>query len=320
MAGGLCAKEGDGPGTLEPTRQFHVGQRPVFATCSRETIAGGAGRDSVQIRERLLEVGVVGMTGRMPAAFISHGAARMTIENNSRTAKWADFGRRVPRPRAILVVSAHWFINASAVTAMSRPRTVHDFFYQSPEMYSFEYPAPGDPSLAERMVTLVEPTWLGLDVDSWGLDHGSYSVLAHAFPKADVPVVQLSVHASMPFRYHIELGAQLSALRNEGILVLASGTLVHNARAHGEAARQNGDLDLARSFVEEAGRVMASNPDEADKLEGHPGYLVCSPTPDHFLPLLYLAGLAVDSAEQATPLFEDASSPFGPCSFAIGMA
>lgn len=259
------------------------------------------------------------MADRMPAAFISHGSARMTIENNARTKQWADFGERVPRPRAIVVVSAHWFIHASAVTAMERPRTVHDFFYQSPEMYEFQYPAAGDPALAEQMIDLVKPTWLGLDVDSWGLDHGAYSVLAHAFPDADVPVVQLSVHASQSFRYHLELGAQLSALRNQGVLIVASGTLVHNARAHGPDARENGDFDLAKEFVATARTIMTSNPDDADKLEDHPGYLLCSPTPDHFLPLLYLAGLATDSGERVVPLFDDGSSEFGAGSFAIGL-
>lgn len=259
------------------------------------------------------------MTDRMPAAFISHGAARMTLEHNARTEQWAAFGARVPRPKAIVVVSAHWFIHASAVTAMEHPRTVHDFFYQSPEMYEFQYPAPGDPVLAERIVDLVQPTWLGFDVDSWGIDHGAYSVLTHAFPTAEIPVVQLSVHASQSFRYHLELGAQLSALRSEGVLVIGSGTLVHNAKAHSDEAKQSGDFELAKDFVAAARTIMTTNPDGADKLEDHPGYSLCSPTPDHFLPLLYLAGLATDSGEQVTTLFDDGSSAFGAGSFAIGL-
>ena len=257
-------------------------------------------------------------TDRMPAAFISHGAASMTLETSGRAEQWADFGRQVPRPRAIVVVSAHWFINASAVTAMLRPRTVHDFFYQSPELYAFEYPAPGDPRLADQMVDLVKPTWLGLDIDSWGLDHGAYSILAHAFPGADIPVVQLSVHASMPFRYHLELGAQLAPLRDEGVLIIGSGTLVHNVRATDEAARRSGDFARALQFVDEVGKLMASDPDSVDKLEHHPGYPICSPTPDHFLPLLYIAGLASASGERATMLFDDGWRGLGPTSFAIG--
>jgi 4,5-DOPA dioxygenase extradiol len=255
----------------------------------------------------------------MPAAFISHGPARMTIEKNERTAMWADFGSRVPRPRAILAVSAHWFIHASAVTAMARPRTVHDFFYQSPELYEFEYPAPGDPELAEHLVELVRPTWLGLDLDSWGLDHGVYSILAHAFPAADIPVVELSVHASQSFRYHLELAEQLAALREEGVLILASGTLVHNGRATDDAAKRSGDFDLAVDFVETVRHVLMSDPDSADKLEHHPGYPICSPTPDHFLPVLYLAGLAAASGDEVSVAFDDASRGFGPGSFAIAL-
>lgn len=255
----------------------------------------------------------------MPAAFIGHGAAKMTLEKSARTAQWAEFGRSVPRPRAILVVSAHWFINASAVTAMSQPRTVHDFYYQSPEMYAFQYPAPGDPALAEQMVQLVEPTWLGLDFDSWGIDHGAYSILAHAFPDADVPVVQLSVNASVPFQYHIALGAQLSPLRDDGVLIIASGTLVHNARARDEEARASGAMGTARDFCAAARAVLDSSPARAAELEQHPGYRLCSPTPDHFLPLLYFAGLVADSADKVRMLFDDGSSEFGPGSFAIGI-
>lgn len=254
----------------------------------------------------------------MPVAFISHGSAKMTIEHNERTAQWAGFGASLPRPRAILAVSAHWYIHASAVTAMARPRTVHDFFYQPPEMYAFEYPAPGDPALAEHLVELVRPTWLGVDIDSWGIDHGTYSILAHAFPAADIPVVQLSVHSSQSFRYHLELAEQLDPLRDEGVLVLASGTLVHNAKATDEAAHRSGDFALAKDFVETVREVLTSDPGSADKLERHPGYPICSPTADHFLPVLYLAGLAAASGDEVAVAFNDAARGLGPGSFAIG--
>jgi len=255
----------------------------------------------------------------MPAAFISHGSARMAIEHNDRTEKWAEFGQSVPRPSAIVVISAHWFINASAVTAMAKPRTVHDFFYQSPETYAFEYPVDGDPALAEHIVELVKPTWLGLDMDSWGLDHGAYGILAHAFPDADIPVVEMSVHASMPFRYHVELGAQLAPLRDEGVLIIASGTLVHNGKATDEAAHRSGDFELAKDFVESVAEVMTTDPDRAHELERHPGYPICSPTPDHFLPLLYFAGLAAASGEHVGRPFDDAGRGLGASSFAIGV-
>ena len=258
---------------------------------------------------------------RMPAAFISHGAARWTIEENEHTRGWADFGRGLPRPRAIIVVSAHWYIQASAVTAMAAPRTVHDFFYPPGHaLYDFAYPAPGDPELARHVRSVVRPAWLGLDIDSWGIDHGAYSILAHAFPGADVPVVELSVHASMPAEYHVELGGRLDALRDEGVLVLASGTLVHNAAATGEAARENGAYAAAAAFVEAVRAQLVADPAGAGALARHPGYPVCAPAPDHYLPLLYLAGLAAASGEKVTVPFADAVDGLGPCSFAIGMA
>ena len=202
----------------------------------------------------------------MPAAFISHGSARMAIETNERTKLWAEFGQSIPRPRAIVVISAHWYINASAVTAMARPRTVHDFFYQPAELYEFEYPVNGDPALAEHMVELVRPTWLGLDIDSWGLDHGAYTILNHAFPAADIPVVEMSVKAEMPFHYHIELGAQLAPLRDEGVLIIASGTLVHSGAATDAAAHASGDFDIAKDFVASTREILMSDPDRADEL------------------------------------------------------
>lgn len=255
----------------------------------------------------------------MPAAFISHGAAGLTIEKNSRTQLWADFGHRITRPSAIVVISAHWFIHASAVTAMERPRTVHDFFYPPGELYEFTYPAPGDPALAQRIVELARPKWVGMDFDSWGIDHGAYSVLAHAFPAADIPVLELSVHASAPFRYHLELATTLDPLRDEGVLLLASGTLVHNRRAVDDDARRAGRLSLAQEFVSAVADQLQSDPFGADALERHRGYALCSPTPDHFLPLLYLAGLAAASGDPVTVPFDDSWRGLGPNSFAIGL-
>ena len=259
-------------------------------------------------------------TARMPAAFISHGAARETIEHTAHTDQWAAFGRRLPRPRAIVVVSAHWYIQATAATAMVRPRTIHDFFYPpGHELYDFQYPAPGDPELAGHLRDVLKPHWVGLDVDSWGLDHGAYSILAHAFPDADVPVVQLSVHASADPRYHLAVGAALDPLRDEGVLVLASGTLVHNPRATDDTARSSGTYDLAAGFVAAVGQQLAADPAAAVGLDGHPGYPLCAPTPDHYLPLLYLAGLAAASGDAVTPPFDDPIGGIGPCSFAVGL-
>ncbi|WP_410812774.1 4,5-DOPA dioxygenase extradiol [Micromonospora sp. 067-2] len=227
----------------------------------------------------------------MPAAFIGHGNPMNALEVNRYTAAWKAFGAAVPRPRAILVVSAHWYINATAVTAMPRPRTIHDFYGFPPALFEVRYPAPGLPELAEEISDVVHPTWVGADVDSWGIDHGTWSVLVHAFPDASIPVVQLSINADKPLDYHLQLGAKLAALRRRGVLVVASGNIVHNLSAMNWKLTDDG-YDWARRFDEAARHGMTTNPAELATLDAHRDFRHAVPTPDHFIPALYLAGLA----------------------------
>jgi 4,5-DOPA dioxygenase extradiol len=229
--------------------------------------------------------------GPMPAAFLGHGNPMNALDDNRYTRAWRAFGQAVPRPRAILVVSAHWYINATAVTAMRRPRTIHDFFGFPQRLFDVDYPAPGLPELAEEVSEAVQPTWVGADVDSWGIDHGTWSVLVHAFPDADIPVVQLSINADKPSDYHLGLGARLAPLRDSGVLVVASGNIVHNLGGMNPRLADEG-YEWARRFNDDARERMLGDPADVAALDAHRDFTRAVPTPDHFLPLLYLAGLA----------------------------
>jgi 4,5-DOPA dioxygenase extradiol len=239
----------------------------------------------------------------MPAAFIGHGNPMNALETNRYTQAWRAFGAAVPRPRAILVVSAHWYINATAVTAMPRPRTIHDFFGLPQELFDVDYPAPGLPSLAEEVSDIVKPTWVGADIDSWGIDHGTWSVLVHAFPDADIPVTQLSINADKGFDYHLELGAKLAPLRENGVLILGSGNVVHNLGGV-DLHRPDSGFDWAQRFDSDAKETMLDDPLNAARLDAHRDFRHAVPTPDHFLPLLYLAGLAGAGKEGAEVLVD----------------
>mgnify|MGYP003863800713 FL=1 len=231
-------------------------------------------------------------TGRMPALFIGHGSPMNTLDDNDFTRAWARLGRVLPRPRALVVVSAHWFIGATAVTAMARPRTIHDFYGFPRQLNDFQYPAPGAPDLAGELVEIVKPTWVGLDNDQWGLDHGTWSVLAHLYPEADIPVIQLSINALKPMGYHVDLGARLSALRDRGVMVISSGNVVHNLRRV-QWDKPDVVFDWNERFDEAVRAQLADDPSAILRTMDHTDYVEAVPTPDHFIPLLYTAGLAV---------------------------
>ncbi len=231
---------------------------------------------------------------RLPVLFVGHGSPMNVIEDNAWSRAFRSLAGLIPRPRAVLSVSAHWYVPGTFATAAPRPETIHDFGGFPEELYRVQYPAPGDPELARRVVRLVGETRASPS-DAWGLDHGTWSVLVHFLPAADVPVVQLSIDARLPPAEHLAIGRALAPLRDEGVLVLGSGNVTHNLR-HAFSAWHRGDEATpgwARRFDEEVAGALQRH-DTAflvGALESDVGSLA-HPTPDHYLPLLYAAGAA----------------------------
>jgi len=227
----------------------------------------------------------------IPSTFLAHGSPMNALADNRYTRPWRAFGERV-RPRAVLAISAHWVTRGAAVTAMARPRTIHDFGGFPRALFEVEYPAPGDPQLAQRVRELLSPTQVTLDQDQWGLDHGTWSVLRHVYPQADVPVVQLSLDGALSAREHYALAQRLRPLRAEDVLIAGFGNVVHNL-GNLNWKEDAPALDWAKRF-NDAVRERVINRDH-QPLVGYESLgddaRPSIPTPEHYLPLLYILGL-----------------------------
>jgi 4,5-DOPA dioxygenase extradiol len=227
----------------------------------------------------------------LPALFLGHGNPMNALRDNAWTRAWRALGASLPRPRAVLSVSAHWYLAGTAVTAMASPRTIHDFGGFPRELYAQRYPAPGDPALAARVAALLAPLPVRLDED-WGLDHGTWSVLRHVFPDADVPVVQLSIDETREAAFHYDIGRRLGALRTEGVLLLGSGDIVHNLQTYAWGRHGTEPYDWALRFEARVRAYIEAR--RHDELIHYgtlgPDAQLSIPTPEHYLPLLYVLG------------------------------
>jgi 4,5-DOPA dioxygenase extradiol len=242
------------------------------------------------------------MSERMPAIFFGHGNPMNALADNAYTQAWARIGESIPKPRAILCVSAHWYVPTVAVTAMEKPRTIHDFGVFPRELFEVQYPAPGSRELAERVESLIDE--LVLDEGDWGLDHGTWSVLCHVFPEADVPVVQLSINENEPAEFHYHVARSLFALRDEGVLIVGSGNLVHNLHTYAWGKQDVEPFDWAVRFESTARELILSGdhaPLVAYEALGRDAMLSV-PTPDHYLPLLYILGLQTKDDQVSFPV------------------
>lgn len=232
---------------------------------------------------------------RMPSVFVGHGSPMNALEENAYTRAWRGLGESIGMPKAILAVSAHWYTDATGVTAMAQPRTIHDFYGFPEPLFAVRYPAPGAPDLVAPVRDALRPVNVAADQE-WGLDHGTWSVLVHMYPEANVPVAQLSIDATQPPAYHYQLGQKLAALRDEGVLILGSGNVVHNlgrirwgagVPAYPWALTFNDRIRDALAGGDHQTAIDYAAAGEAAQLS--------VPTPEHYLPLLYVMGAAADS-------------------------
>jgi len=239
----------------------------------------------------------------MPTIFFGHGNPMNAIRSNTWTRAWSDIGKALPTPTAILSISAHWYVRGVAVTASDAPRTIHDFGGFPDELFACRYPAKGDISLCRRVQQLLAPMNVTFD-RSWGLDHGTWSVLYHVFPHADVAVVQLSIDETKPPQFHYELGRKLRQLREEGVLVIGSGDIVHNLHTYAWAGRPAQPYDWAARFDQKT-RELIMRRDHTPLIQyeslGNDARLSV-PTPEHYLPLLYVLGASTEEDVVSFPV------------------
>lgn len=243
------------------------------------------------------------MKNLMPALFLGHGNPLNALAQNMYTEGWAALGNAMPRPKAVLAVSAHWYVPFCAVTSNISPPTIHDFGGFPRELYQLEYPASGSLELAHRVQGLLAPVAVTAD-EGWGLDHGTWTVLRHVFPAADIPVVQLSIDATQPPGFHYELGKRLRPLREEGVLIVGSGNIVHNLTAYAWGRREARPYDWAVRFEDRARELMRAG-DHTLLVDyqglGHDATLSV-PTPEHYLPLVYILGLQTETEPVSFPV------------------
>jgi 4,5-DOPA dioxygenase extradiol len=243
---------------------------------------------------------------KLPALFVGHGSPMNAIEDSEFSRTWAKFGKEIPKPKAVLVISAHWLTNGTYVTAMEAPRTIHDFGGFPQELFNVQYPAKGSPEVANETAKLITSTNVGLDHE-WGLDHGTWSIVKHMYPNADIPVLQLSIDYRKPAQYHFDLAQQLKSLRSKGVLIIGSGNMVHNlGMVAWDKLQEPGfgfdwAIEMNTIFKDKIGNRDFKSLIDYEKL-GSAAKLAI-PTPDHYYPLIY--SIALQDKQDEISFFND---------------
>jgi 4,5-DOPA dioxygenase extradiol len=244
-------------------------------------------------------------TAKMPVLFLGHGSPMNAIEENEFVTGFSNIAKAIPKPTAVLCISAHWETKGTFVTVNDKPKTIHDFGGFPQALFDVQYPAPGDPALAKATAAIIHKTTVGLS-DQWGLDHGAWTVLKHMYPAADVPVIQLSLDYTQPPRYHYELAKELAALRNKGVLIVGSGNMVHNLRkAAWDRLNESYAYDWALEASEKMKGFIASGAHDhlINFRSQGTAFDLAVPTPEHYLPMLY--SLALQEKGEAVSFFND---------------